>query len=113
MIKTKSNINFARLFLIGCLIIGVFTVLFNTNKIIEFTKNEERKKIELWAMAQKNFIENKNLEDDIGELTFLILTKRFENPIIQVDANGKILSHKNIFFEEFLSYKKVSDTKKL
>lgn len=100
MIKTKSNINFARLFLIGCLIIGVFTVLFNTNKIIEFTKNEERKKIELWAMAQKNFIENKNLEDDIGELTFLILTKRFENPIIQVDANGKILSHKNIFFEE-------------
>jgi two-component sensor histidine kinase len=100
LIKTKSNINFARLFLIGCLIIGVFTVLFNTNKIIEFTKNEERKKIELWAMAQKNFIENKNLEDDIGELTFLILTKRFENPIIQVDANGKILSHKNIFFEE-------------
>ena len=50
-------------------------------------------------MAQKNFIENKNLEDDIGELTFLVLTKSFENPIIQVDSSGKILSHKNIYEE--------------
>jgi len=102
LIKNNLNINFIRLILIIGLIIGVFTILFNTNKIIEYTKNEERKKIELWAMAQKNFIENKNLEDDIGELTFLVLTKSFENPIIQVDSNGKILSHKNIYSEELV-----------
>ena len=102
LIKNYLNINFIRLILIIGLIIGVFTILFNTNKIIEYTKNEERKKIELWAMAQKNFIENKNLEDDIGELTFLVLTKSFENPIIQVDSNGKILSHKNIYSEELV-----------
>lgn len=100
MIKTNININFIRLILIIGLIIGVFTILFNTINIIEYTKNEERKKIELWAMAQKNFIENKNLEDDIGELTFLVLTKSFENPIIQVDSKGKILSHKNIYSEQ-------------
>jgi hypothetical protein len=100
LIKTNININFIRLILIIGLIIGVFTILFNTINIIEYTKNEERKKIELWAMAQKNFIENKNLEDDIGELTFLVLTKSFENPIIQVDSNGKILSHKNIYSEQ-------------
>ena len=99
MIKNYININFIRLILIIGLIIGVFTILFNTNNIIEYTKNQERKKIELWAMAQKNFIENKNLEDDIGELTFLVLTKSFENPIIQVDSSGKILSHKNIYEE--------------
>ncbi len=99
MIKNYININFIRLILITGLIIGVFTILFNTNNIIEYTKNQERKKIELWAMAQKNFIENKNLEDDIGELTFLVLTKSFENPIIQVDSSGKILSHKNIYEE--------------
>ena len=81
---------------------SVFLILFNTNKIIEYTKNEERKKIELWAMAQKNFIESKNLDEDLGELTFMVLTKSFENPIIQVDANGKILSHKNIFDEKSL-----------
>ena len=102
LIKNNLNINFIRLILIIGLIIGVFTILFNTNKIIEYTKNEERKKIELWAMAQKNFIENKNLEDNIGELTFLVLTKSFENPIIQVDSNGKILSHKNIYSEELV-----------
>ena len=99
MIKNYLNINFIRLILIIGLIISVFTILFNTNNIIEYTKNQERKKIELWAMAQKNFIENKNLEDDIGELTFLVLTKSFENPIIQVDSIGKILSHKNIYEE--------------
>tara|TARA_B100000768_G_scaffold11189_1_gene10987 strand:- start:622 stop:1800 length:1179 start_codon:yes stop_codon:yes gene_type:complete len=100
VIKHYSNINFVRLVLFLGLIISVFTILFNTNKIIEFTKNEERKKIELWAMAQKSFIENKNLEDDIGELTFMVLTKSFENPIIQVDSKGKILSHKNIFNQD-------------
>ena len=108
MIKNYLNINFIRLILITGLIIGVFTILFNTNNIIEYTKNQERKKIELWAMAQKNFIENKNLEDDIGELTFLVLTKSFENPIIQVDSIGKILSHKNIYSEESVEIDSIS-----
>lgn len=86
-----------RLSLVISLAISVFLILINTNKIIDYTKSEERKKIELWASAQKKFIENKNLDDDIGELTLMILTESFENPIIQVDAYGKILSHKNIF----------------
>ena len=102
VIKANSNNNLIRLILFIGLILSVFLILFNTNKIIEYTKNEERKKIELWAMAQKNFIESKNLDEDLGELTFLVLTKSFENPIIQVDANGKILSHKNIFDKESL-----------
>lgn len=102
MIKANSNNNLIRLILFIGLILSVFLILFNTNKIIEYTKNEERKKIELWAMAQKNFIESKNLDEDLGELTFMVLTKSFENPIIQVDENGKILSHKNIFDEASL-----------
>ena len=97
MIKTNPSFNILRLSLVISLAISVFLILINTNKIIDYTRSEERKKIELWASAQKNFIENKNLDDDIGELTLMILTESFENPIIQVDANGKILSHKNIF----------------
>ena len=97
MIKTNPSFNILRLSLAISLAISVFLILINTNKIIDYTRSEERKKIELWASAQKNFIENKNLDDDIGELTLMILTESFENPIIQVDANGKILSHKNIF----------------
>ena len=96
----NSNINLIRLVLFFGLIVSVFVILFNTNNIIEYTKNEERKKIELWAMAQKSFIENKNLEDDLGELSFMVLTKSFANPIIRVSSSGEILSHKNIFNEE-------------
>tara|TARA_B110000467_G_scaffold51871_1_gene47526 strand:+ start:3376 stop:4542 length:1167 start_codon:yes stop_codon:yes gene_type:complete len=96
----NSNINLIRFILFFGLIVSVFIILFNTSNIIEYTKNEERKKIELWAMAQKSFIENKNLEDDLGELSFMVLTKSFANPIIRVDSSGKILSHKNIFNEE-------------
>tara|TARA_B110001454_G_scaffold17164_2_gene15404 strand:+ start:1217 stop:2392 length:1176 start_codon:yes stop_codon:yes gene_type:complete len=97
VLKSKFKNTTIRIILFLGLIIGVCLILINTIKIIDFTKKEERRKIELWAIAQKNFIENKNLEDDLGELTFMILTKNFENPIIQVDRNGKILSHKNIF----------------
>ena len=97
MINNKSNGKVIRIILLIGLIIGVSLILINTIKIIDFTKEEERKKIELWAIAQQNFIENKNLEDNLGELAFMILTKNFENPIIQVDSKGKILSHKNIF----------------
>tara|TARA_B100001093_G_scaffold123821_1_gene116398 strand:+ start:234 stop:1349 length:1116 start_codon:yes stop_codon:yes gene_type:complete len=81
------------------LVTSVFFILYETLEIIEYTKSEERKKIELWAMAQKNFIESKNLDDDIGELSIFLLTKSFENPIIQVDENEKIIAHKNIFKE--------------
>ena len=97
MINNKSNGKVIRIILLFGLIIGVSLILINTISIIDFTKEEERKKIELWAIAQKSFIENKNLEDDLGELAFMVLTKNFENPVIQVDNNGKILSHKNIF----------------
>jgi|TARA_B110000914_G_scaffold112042_1_gene98067 two-component system, sporulation sensor kinase D len=97
VINNKYNNRVIRIFLLLGLITGVSFILINTIKIIDFTKEEERKKIELWAIAQKNFIENKNLEDDLGELAFMVLTKNFENPIIQVDNDGRILSHKNIF----------------
>ncbi len=97
MIKYFPSSNFFKIILFLGLIGGVLIILYNTNKIIDYTKNEERKKIELWAMAQRDFIENKNLNDDLGTLSIFILTKSFENPIIQVDENGKILSHKNIF----------------
>jgi hypothetical protein len=77
VINNKYNNRVIRIFLLLGLITGVSFILINTIKIIDFTKEEERKKIELWAIAQKNFIENKNLEDDLGELAFMVLTKNF------------------------------------
>tara|TARA_B100001564_G_scaffold204199_1_gene171801 strand:- start:341 stop:1375 length:1035 start_codon:yes stop_codon:yes gene_type:complete len=47
--------------------------------------------MEMWAMAQKEFIENKNPTN----LTFKVLQQTGINPMYQVDINGKIVDFKN------------------
>ena len=59
-------------------------------------KNEERKKMELWARAQKELAQNPNLEKDFGILAFDILQKIGSTPVIQVDKKGQIIDFKNI-----------------
>ena len=59
-------------------------------------KNEERKKMELWARAQKELAQNPNLEKDFGILAFDVLQKIGSTPVIQVDKKGKIIDYKNI-----------------
>jgi len=59
-------------------------------------KNEERKKMELWARAQKELAQNPNLEKDFGIFAFDVLQKIGSTPVIQVDKKGKIIDYKNI-----------------
>jgi len=59
-------------------------------------KKEERKKMELWARAQKELAQNPNLEKDFGILAFDVLQKIGSTPVIQVDKKGKIIDYKNI-----------------
>ena len=59
-------------------------------------KNEERKKMELWARAQKELAQNPNLEKDFGILAFDVLQKIGSTPVIQVNKSGKIIDFKNI-----------------
>ncbi len=59
-------------------------------------KNEERKKMELWARAQKELAQNPNLENDFGILAFDVLQKIGSTPVIQVDKKGGIIDYKNI-----------------
>ncbi len=59
-------------------------------------KKEERKKMELWARAQKELAQNPNLEKDLGILAFDVLQKIGSTPVIQVNKNGKIIDYKNI-----------------
>ncbi len=47
--------------------------------------------MELWAMAQKDFIENKKPNN----LTFKVLQQTGINPMFQVNANDKIIDFKN------------------
>ena len=69
----------------------VILIVWNTNVLFQKLKSEERLKMELWAMAQKDFIENKNPNN----LTFKVLQQTGINPMFRVNSNDKIIDFKN------------------
>ena len=87
--------NFKNSWLLAAFLI-VSLILWNTNLLFETLKNEERKKMKLWALAQEELIEN----SVVNNLTFEVLQQTWINPMIQVDQNEKIIGHKNINWDE-------------
>ena len=73
----------------------VALILWNTNVLFQNLKKEERTKMELWAMAQQEFIENSVLSN----LTFKVLQQTWNNPMVLVDGSGEIIGHKNLDWE--------------
>ena len=73
----------------------VTLIIWNTNQLFETVKNEERKKIKLWALAQEELIEN----NIVNNLTFEVLQQTWINPMIQVNKKGKIIGIKNISWD--------------
>jgi two-component system, sporulation sensor kinase D len=73
----------------------VALILWNTNVLFQNLKKEERAKMELWAMAQQEFIENSVLSN----LTFKVLQQTWNNPMVLVDGSGEIIGHKNLDWE--------------
>ena len=67
-------------------------IVWNTNMLFRQMRAEEREKMELWAMAQKESIQNTNLSN----LTFEVLQQTGGNPMIQVNESGQILQFRNI-----------------
>ena len=90
-----SNRLIKNLILLGSFIIVIF-IIWNTYALFQSLKKEERKKMELWARAQKELAQNPNLEKDLGILAFDVLQKIGSTPVIQVNKNGKIIDYKNI-----------------
>ena len=84
----------------GLLIIGsiliVGLILWNTSRLIASSKEDERQRMELWALAQKELLKTTDLNSNIGEVSFKILTENNKNPMILVDEQGKILRFSNI-----------------
>ena len=91
--KLSSNFNFnaKNTWLIFAFIL-VILILWNTNALFDSLSLQERSKIELWAMAQKEYIKNPSLSN----LTFEVLQRSGTNPIIQVDEFDKIIEIRNI-----------------
>jgi len=70
----------------------VFLIVWNTNTLLSSLRKQERSKMELWAMAQKEYIKTPNLSN----LTFEVLQRSGVNPMIQVDASDRIIEIRNI-----------------
>ena len=86
----KTSLTLKRIWPLIAFVI-VILIVWNTNILFQKLKKEERLKMELWAMAQKDFIENKTP----NSITFEILQQIGTNPMIQVNANNKIIDFKN------------------
>ena len=91
----------------------VVLILWNTNILFNTLSKEERTKMELWAMAQIDYIENPNLNN----LTFEVIQKSGTNPIFQVDEKNKIIEVRNIEWDinaedSTYLYKKLEQIKK-
>ena len=91
--KLSNNFNFKakNTWLIFAFIL-VILILWNTNSLFDSLSLQERSKMELWAMAQKEYIKNPSLSN----LTFEVLQRSGTNPIIQVDEFDKIIEIRNI-----------------
>lgn len=70
----------------------VILILWNTYLLFESLSLQERNKMELWGMAQKEYIQNPSSSN----LTFEILQRSGVNPMIQVNEFGRIIEFRNI-----------------
>jgi two-component sensor histidine kinase len=79
--------------LLFAVIIGLLSLLY-TQSLVKKLKEEERKKVELWAEATRQFI---NSPDSTQNLVFLakIIEENNTVPVIWTDAADKIISVKN------------------
>jgi len=70
----------------------VVLILWNTHILFEKLSLEERSKMELWAKAQKEYIQG----NEVNNITFEVLQRTGVNPMIQVDDSDHILELRNI-----------------
>tara|TARA_B100001142_G_scaffold7001_2_gene7044 strand:+ start:5263 stop:6489 length:1227 start_codon:yes stop_codon:yes gene_type:complete len=79
--------------LLGFAVVIGIASLFVTNLLVKQLKDEERKKIELWAQATKNLV-NITGEGDFS-LAIKVISENNNIPVILVDESDSILEHRN------------------
>ncbi|MBK3516050.1 sensor histidine kinase [Carboxylicivirga marina] len=80
--------------LIGAITIGFFTLVYTDNLTKEL-KEEERKSVEIWIQAIKQITQSGAGEDELG-LTLEVISQNTTIPIIIVEDDSTINSHRNI-----------------
>ena len=79
--------------LVFAVIIGLFSLLY-TNSLVKRLKAEERKKVELWAKAERQLISSPDTDPNLAFL-FSIIEDNSTVPIILTDGNDSIISAGN------------------
>ncbi len=87
--------NATRWVIIAASFLIILLILWNTYNFFVYFKDEERVKMEIWAEAQKNFI-NADLNADIPPLTLTILGHNQTIPIIWTDQKDNIIGSSNV-----------------
>ncbi|MAQ70343.1 MAG: hypothetical protein CMD23_04535 [Flavobacteriales bacterium] len=88
-----NNIIFKILVVLALGIVGV--TLWYTNNLANKFKQEEKKKVALWAKATKILSNINDVNDDIG-FVFEVVNNNTTVPVIQVNEEGEIIAHRNI-----------------
>jgi anti-sigma regulatory factor (Ser/Thr protein kinase) len=79
--------------LVFAVIIGLFSLLY-TNNLVKSLKTEEKKKVELWAEAERQLINNSDTSQNLA-FQFSIIENNSTVPVILTDGNDSIISAKN------------------
>lgn len=74
----------------------VVFILWNLFQLVKQTEIDERHRMEVWALAQKQFVKDIDLNDDVDPLIFEVLTSENSIPMIVVDEYDNIVSFNNI-----------------
>lgn len=80
--------------MIGALIIGAASLLY-TNQLTSQLRQEETRKMELWAKANRQFA-RPDIDEQSLELVFEIIQNNTTVPLIIADANDTIFFHRNL-----------------
>lgn len=79
--------------LVFAVMIGLFSLMY-TNNLVKSLKKEERKKVELWAEAERQLIITHDTSQDLGFI-YSIIEDNSTVPVILTDGNDSIISAKN------------------
>ncbi|MEA3451496.1 MAG: HAMP domain-containing sensor histidine kinase, partial [Bacteroidota bacterium] len=92
--RVSLSFGYKLLLFFVALVIAVLS-LYYTNSLIEKIKNQEQKRIELWASAYKDIIQT-DIDKQISIISFEILQNNHTIPVIMTDENDEIISFANL-----------------
>ncbi|HZH69485.1 MAG TPA: HAMP domain-containing sensor histidine kinase [Flavobacteriaceae bacterium] len=80
--------------------VSIAAILWNTYVFFNELKENERQKMEIWAAAQKELLQDSDLETDIGQLVIDIIISNTSTPMILYHHSEEEYDVRNFYDEE-------------